>query len=343
MLAEVLLVLAGHPSSFFTPHPPQSPTTLRLTPSLERYLHPGEIASLNTLGDIAHNYASIKLWATLQLESTRQAILLSNRKGKQKALDPAPHPSNPCVYTSTLASAILDSLRSYEEIIVELEMKILKMDTEVVQDSKGYVPLSIIVASFSHWITPLQSLHHLVATIQRDKPTPGGLIDLVRARVESGHPELRRIYVTLANVVERLFIRHLTVFVLFGQAPTGSSGVTPSIALDTGADALSPRHRMYELNTDLVPSSVGGRTRESLMYVGRVAATLKREGRDLPRGLIQELQEAFEGVTQERNGRGVRGLEGLDEAVDLARREVGEWLWRHVLTGHQIIESLEML
>lgn len=341
MLAEILLVLAGHPSSFFIPHPAESPSTLRLSPKLERYLHPGEICSLNTLADIAYQYSTIRTWATQQLESTRNGILASTRKGKQKELDADLQGTQQCVYTATLASAILDHLKAYEEEIVRLEMRILKMDEGVVQDSKGYVPLSILVAAFSGWVALLHSLFDLVDTIKKDVPTPGALIHLVQSRTQTGNPDLRAMYEGLSIVLERLFIRHLTVFVLFGQASTTSSRISPSFALDTGPDPISPRHRMYEINEDLVPLSVSQRTRESLMYVGRVTATLKREGKELPRSMVQDLQASFEGSIETR-GRDM-GWERLDEVVRLTREEVGEWLWRHVLTGSQIIESLEVL
>ena len=35
--------------------------------------------------------------------------------------------------------------------------------------------------------------------------------------------------------------------------------------------------------------------------------------------------------------------DGLDRAIQRAREEVGEWLWKHVLTGPQVVEALESL
>ena len=238
-------------------------------------------------------------------------------------------------------------LGEYESLIIELEEKVLKRDEGVVQDLQGHVPLSIIVATFSPWFAPLHSLSELIDRLVRERPSPGRLMEILGEKIDTGNPDLARIYARLLTTLEKLFITHLTTFILHGQAPISSSRVMPALALDIGPDTLSPRHRSYALNEEMIPRSVGQKSRESLLYVGRVAATLRREARELPRSMVETLRKAFEGIVtmNEAEERGVRsrGLEGLDEAIGTARREVGEWLWRHVLTGSQIIDALETL
>jgi hypothetical protein len=361
MLAEVLLVLAGHPSAFFVPHPapPSRQTSLRTSPSLAEYLHPGEISSLNALGNLAFAYTAIRTWCREVISSTQQGILLANRKGKGREQD---RPVTGDVYLSTLAHGILAVLAEYEQTIVDLEARVLRMDEGVLQDHKGFVPLSVIVAPFSSWTAPLQSLLTLVHEMESAPGgiEPGRLLDILSRRTDTGHPDLARMYAKLLAAVQKLWTRHLTTFVLYGQAFTSSSKLAPAVALDVGPDPLSPRHRVYELNEGMLPPTLGARTRESLLYVGRVVATLKREGRGLPGSVLETLQEAFGHLVRgdaadcgeddgaEGDGRGAGswyrfGLEGLDEAVALARKEVGEWLWRYVLTGSQIIDALDSL
>jgi len=340
MLAEVLLVLSGHPSAFFTPYPPAQPTTLRISPELEKYLHPGETSSLNTLGSLAWHYTRIRQWSKTTIANAQTSILDLNRaKGKQRETGQGD------VYLSALAHGITTVLGGYEAAIVELETKVLEMDEGVVQDLQGHVPLSIIVATFSPWFAPLHSLSDLVDVLSRDSPTPGQLMEMLGELSDTGNPELERIYGRLLTTLESLFVTHLTTFVLFGQAPTTTSRAMPAFALDVGPDALSPRHRTYALNGDLLPRSIGAKSRESMLYVGRVSATLRREGRELPRSMVDALRKAFDGVVVLDDEAGVRsrGLEGLDEAIGMARREVGEWLWRYVLTGSQVIDALETL
>jgi hypothetical protein len=75
---------------------------------------------------------------------------------------------------------------------------------------------------------------------------------------------------------------------------------------------------VYRLNADLIPPDIGPRTRESILYVGRVAATLKREGRTLPVGLLAGLREEIMAVKDLEEGG------ELDRAVSRVRAEVGE-------------------
>jgi gamma-tubulin complex component 4 len=92
---------------------------------------------------------------------------------------------------------------------------------------------------------------------------------------------------------------------------------------------------VYTLNTDLFPESIASETRESILYVGRVAATLNREGRSLPKTMVDELRKVIMSAEELDDG--------LERAIQRTREEVGEWLWKHVLTGPQVAEALKSL
>lgn len=315
MLAELLLVLSGHPSAFFIPSPsPTSvPTTLAVSSSLADYLHPGEIASLHTLGQLAFNYSTIRRWANGIQKRAREAVLASAVKGKHKAVD-----DEVDQYLSTLAGSLLDALGDYEILIVTTEARVLAVDPALVQDQQGYVPLSSLIATFSPWQAPMAALANLVNTLSNEKPTPGRLLDLMDGLSQTGDPTLERIFTKMLDGLRHLFLIHLVVFLLHGLAPIASSPTTPSIALDIGPDPLSPQHRVYALNEDLFASSIRGVTRESILYVGRVAATLRREGRSLPKSLVDGLRGEVLAV------KGLVEGGGLDRAVQQTRAEVGE-------------------
>ena len=316
MLAEVLLVLAGHPSSFFVPFPPapSTPTALVVSSKLEAYLHPGETSTLNSLADLAFKYTKIRDWATQIQRQGRDAVLRQSTKGKQKDSSSSP----PNQYLCTLASGLLEVLREWDTLIVELETGILALDPGLVQDEMGHVPLSTLIAALSPWQAPLASLVHLVDQLRRNRMmTSGKLIDLVGSLTENGNPKIRDIFTALSRGLERLFLTHLTVFILNGITSTTSDASAQSIGLDGGVDPLSPGHRTYELNSQMLPASVSPSARASILYNGRVAATLRREERQLPRNLMKDIRDeimALEGLDRD----------DLDRAINRARAEVGE-------------------
>ncbi|ODN78453.1 hypothetical protein L202_04088 [Cryptococcus amylolentus CBS 6039] len=345
MLAEVLLVLGGHPSSLFVPHPPQAavPKTYQVSPALCEYLHPGEISSLNSLASLAFQYTQVKKWAASTLKLGREAVLAeslySSRKGKQRQPEDSGLAA-PDQYLSTLAASTLEVLSEYDLLIVETEARILSFDGSLVQDQQGYVPLTSIVATFDKWIAPIASLKRMVDQLSSTEYgdwTPGRIIDLVHEKTQTGNPFLKAIFTSLSNSLRHVFLTHLVSFILYGIAPTLSTPTSPAIGLDIGADPLSPQHRAFALNEELLPSSMQGKTKESILYVGRVAATLKREGRSLPKQLVSGLREHIMSVKWLEEG------EDLGEAIEKARAEVGEWLWKHILTGTQVAESIETL
>lgn len=313
MLAELLLVLAGHPSTFFTSSP--SNLTPTLNPSLIEYLHPGEIASLNTLGELAYQYRTTRDWARQIQQRGREAVRASSSKGKQKQVDQ----DVPDLYLATLAGGILDTLKGYEMMVVETEARILSFDPGLVQDQQGFVPLSSLIATFSKWQAPMSALANLTKVLSdTSKWTPGNLLQLLYDRSQTGNPHIQSIFTSLLRDLRHLFLTHLISFLLFGFAPTASTPTQPAIALDIGADPLSPQHRVYALNDGILPPNIRPGVRESILYVGRVAATLKREGRALPKEMVDGLRVQIMSVDEfEEEG-------GLDQGIRRARAEVGE-------------------
>ncbi|BEJ13869.1 hypothetical protein CspHIS471_0310430 [Cutaneotrichosporon sp. HIS471] len=312
MLAEVLLVLGGYPSSLITP--------FGVAPALAEHLHPGEVATLATLGRLAGDYRAVRDWAHSTQGAARDAVLHKPRPGE-------PHGPGVGQYTAVLAGAVRGVLDEYTDLLVETEARILARDNAVVQPSDlgAYVPLSLLLATFDEWHAPLTSLTALIHSLP---PTPGELLSHLSTLSSSGHTTLRRIYTALIGAVWRLFLSHLCVFLLDGLAPETSSPAAPALGLDAGAD---PPHRLYRLNPDLLPTSVGGSARESILYVGRVAATLKREGRALPRAVTEPARQR---VMASDPG-------GLNKALQCVRADVGEWLWTHILTGQQVADAIE--
>jgi gamma-tubulin complex component 4 len=327
MLAELLGLLAGHPSALFVPGPSSStrPTTLVLLPAVTSHLHPGEVASLEVLGQLAFRYARVDQWTKNTLAAAKNAVLTSipGRKGKARAAVPEDSQEAPGVYLVALSSTIQEILLKYMDLVVETEARVISQDGALVQNAEGFVPLSSLVAIFACWQAPMAALEDLVDTISSPPSTsnalswtPGMLLDLINERTQTGYSHIASIFTSIYQTLYSLWLLHLSSFLFSGSAvsPSRATPSNPSIALDVGADPLSPRHRSYELNAAMFPSSVSKHTRDSILYTGRVTATLQREGRDLPRDMIAGLKDELRAC----------GREDLSKFVNRARAEIGE-------------------
>ncbi|KAI0756337.1 gamma-tubulin ring complex protein [Daedaleopsis nitida] len=185
MIAEVLLVLAGHTSSLF-------PTDHTVHPAFASLLHPGEEQCLESLGLVALRYRKIKhACATLANPSSR--------------------------YVSALCATLNQILKDeYEVLVVETEAKVLKRDSNLVA-SGSFVPLSSLRAVFSEWDAPLASLETLVDELQAQEHwSPGPLIDLLLTRSQTGIHRVSRIYAQLSEAVQRVWIAQLQALLIHG-------------------------------------------------------------------------------------------------------------------------------
>lgn len=185
MIAEVLLVLAGHSSSLF-------PTDHTVHPAFAPLLHPGEQQCLESLGQIAVRYRKIKdACATLSRSPSR--------------------------YSAALCATLNQILRDeYENLVVETEAKVLRRDASLVA-SGSFVPLSSIRATFAEWDAPLAALEKLVEDLQDKRyAQPGPLVDLLLTRSHTGIHRIASIYSRLCDAVQRVWIAQLQAFVVHG-------------------------------------------------------------------------------------------------------------------------------
>ncbi|KZT74942.1 hypothetical protein DAEQUDRAFT_659501 [Daedalea quercina L-15889] len=185
MIAEVLLVLAGHSSSLF-------PTDHNVHPAFSPLLHPGEQQCLESLGQIAVRYRRIKIACS--------ALSRSHSR-----------------YISALCATLNQILKNdYENLIIETEAKVLQRDSNLVA-SGSFVPLSSIRATFSEWDAPLAALETLFDELQSQlKWHPGPLIDLLQKRSHTGIHRIASIHAHLCEAVQRVWVAQLQAFVVHG-------------------------------------------------------------------------------------------------------------------------------
>ncbi|KAF8140564.1 Spc98 family-domain-containing protein [Boletus edulis] len=291
MIAEVLLVLAGHSSSLFTPDHD-------LHPAFRPLLHPGEEQCLQVLGQIALRYRKIKkACATLSRSRSRYV----------------------CALCATLNQILKDD---YESLVVDTEAKILQRDPELVGHG-FFVPLAAVRATFAEWDAPLAALESLMTQLEsEDQWLPGSLIDMLLARSRTGVHRISQIMSSLAVAVQRTWRGQLAAFLVHGSL----SPVDP-LASDN-----------YELLEGSMPSCVSHQSRESVTYVGRAIATVKKKKWESQIPREQALQHAslLDTVLPEDQYR-------FDLIISQIRTNVSEWLWLNVLTRKDVEESVVSL
>ena len=189
MIAELILLLAGHRSALFL-------ESGKLNPAFEELLHPGEQQSLEYLSRIASRYRTLK--------SSIETL------------------SGTSEYLSSMMAAVRVVLSEYENLVVRTEAKVLQRDNDIVA-SGSFVPLASLKATFSEWDGPLAALDSLIHHIQRlgaANISPGPLIDLLLERSRTGVERISEIMADLGLAVQRVWQMHLTAYLVHGALTT---------------------------------------------------------------------------------------------------------------------------
>ncbi|KAF9225489.1 gamma-tubulin ring complex protein [Gyrodon lividus] len=288
MIAEVLLVLAGHSSSLF-------PTDHNLHPSFRPFLHPGEEQCLQVLGQIAFRYRKIKkACATLSRSQSRYV----------------------CALCATLNQILKDE---YESLVVETEAKILKRDPELVGQG-FFVPLAAVRATFAEWDAPLVALDSLMTQLESDEQwCPGPLVDMLLTRSKTGVHRISDIMSRLSVAVQRTWRGQLAAFLVHGSLASTDPLASESYVLLNGS----------------MPSCVSPQSRESIIYVGRAIATVKKKKweNQIPREQALQHAKLLDTVLPEDQYK-------FDLVICQIRTNVSEWLWLNVLTHKDVEESV---
>jgi gamma-tubulin complex component 4 len=315
VVAEILLVLAGHSSSIFIKNENGSQPP-KISPAFAELLHPGEIESLQSLARIAWRYSRIK--------NAKRTLCTPNNAG---------HVSK---YLSALYATLNDLLKTeYEALVIETEARVVKRDDAFVA-SGSFVPLSSIRATFAEWDAPFASIQALLDRLAvsadgtsppRGEPPqwpPGRLIDMLLERANSGIARVASVMSRLAVAVQRVWRIELTAFLVHGTLST--------------IDPLVNEKEAYSLHADAIPSCVSFQTRESITYVGKAVLTVRSAPgqKQLPRELALRHTKLLEqALPQDRYA--------FDKVITEIRTNVSEWLWSNVLTKHMVNEALDSL
>jgi len=214
MIAELILLLAGHKSSLFL-------DDASLNPAFASLLHPGEQHALLSIAQVAFRYTQI----------TAACTRLSH---------------SPSRYVSALCASLrLILADEYHAHIVQTEAQILSRDPALVATAP-FVPLSSIRALFSQWDAPFAALVHLLDLLEtQNNWTPGPLIDLLLSRSRTGVHRIASIFDRLSSAVQRVWRSQIAAFIVHGSISTSDPLASPSYTLLDGSipSCISPHSR----------------------------------------------------------------------------------------------------
>jgi len=289
MIAEVLLVLAGHSSSLF-------PTDYSLNAAIAPLLHPGEQQTLEALGLIAFRYRKIKSSCAKLSRSPSRYI---------------------CALSATLSHILKDD---YESLVIETETKVLKRDSSLVANG-SFVPLSSVRAIFSEWDAPLAALAALMDEIEeKTEWKPGPLIDLFVSRSKTGVHRIADIISRISVAIQRVWRTQLTAFLVHGSLSSVDPLAGEDLSLLEGSIPSCVSSQSYE-SIAYIGRAVA--TVKAVKWQKQLPHDISTNHTAMLEGVLPEEQHAFDLViSQIRTNVGewlwlnVLTKKDVDEAVD---------------------------
>ena len=384
MLSEIVLILAGHPSSYLeevpegSSNPSSSPASvlnaLHASVHAKEHipLHPGERVQLNYLATLAHKRSTISGFARSQLEQARRRALkqASVRPGsrRQVALGPDDNDKDVTSHLAPLCGQILRYLEQYDDLVVDMESRILRRDAYIV-GARSYVSLATLRAEMQVWDSRLAALSQLVETLikgpqsdaseQEDEQSPrpaaglqgwtgGLLIDLLSRMTATGVTRVASMMESLRDAVEDSWKILLKDWICEGVA-NGSPISLGSSYVSQGPDALVEQDKAateqtgrssWRLRPWSLPSSISSVTADAILYIGRAISRVKTHSDmgHLPAALVASHAESIRSDAM-RPSR----PHAFAKAVLDIKQDVGEWLWRNVLTDQAVLSALNDL
>ncbi|EST05655.1 Gamma-tubulin complex component protein [Kalmanozyma brasiliensis GHG001] len=256
MIAELLAMLAGHPSSLFASSSTSASGTFKVRDNLT-FLHPSEVEILNHLATFYTRYNRIRSFAESQIEAARQRAIRSALRANSLASRSAPGAKEaqteleqqPTLHLVPLCSTLLSILADYHALVLQTERLVLDEDVELVART-GFVSLANLRARLAPWDAPLTALDDLVTLLirgpnkGRDVPfakepgaqtapqqgqdgpetvifpaawTGGLLIDLLSLKASTGVERVASHMARLRSAVENSWMQHLIAWVCRGE------------------------------------------------------------------------------------------------------------------------------
>lgn len=146
--------------------------------------------------------------------------------------------------------------------------------------------------------------------------------------------------------------------------PGGRIGAGVGDSTLTSASTSSTGGPIYKFKANSLPSQIDERTKDSILYVGRALATVRRselssrlssnsssshrsggkQGK-LPEFMLEKHRKMLMEVGPcwlNDTGTGEEGIR-FDRSIEMIREDVSEWIWRNVLTKETVLGALHDL
>ncbi|KAK9767845.1 hypothetical protein K7432_002027 [Basidiobolus ranarum] len=341
MLHELLLALSGHPGDIFVLHVPDSSTTpIFRIPEDFTFLHPSEKGALEQLAQLGSLYRRINTF--IEQYRTKEWI-----KGSPRVR--LPHGA----YFQGFCQGMRHSLKEYEDMIVELEDRILKQPS-------SQTPLSLISSWLSPFFFVLPHLEALVTTIEQKAELyhGGRLLSLLASKCESGVSEVRETMLKLTQHVRKVFYQQVTSWIVYGtlEDPYGEFFVKRLSSVhfapnsrdihETSYSLLENENftfqKLFSIDTKQIPDFIPIKVANSILFVGQSVYTIRMANISNINSLPSSLTSKHLKLLLELSKSSVyRGIE-LESAVLEIRKDVSEWLWEVVLVGEKTLNCLEV-
>lgn len=383
MLSEVLLILGGHPSSLLGAYAPDGtqsseaadlaaltsePELLAALAAAVRVrdtvpLRAGERAQLQHLAELGWNARLIRRFAQAQLDRARAQLL------RRAASRSSRSEERVTAHMAPLCAAILQALDSYQERVLAVERAILERDPSFVA-SHSFVSLLSIRAELADWHPRLLALRRLVRALLEGPQasqallapvndpnaaklstglggwTGGLLIDLLAQSADTGIAGVAELMAPLREAVEHSWTNILVDWVCQGTASGGPVSMGSHL-VSSGRDALVEQGDAdWVLRPYALPRSIPPNVADTILYLGRALHRVKFFALDRGRAeagpVPQTLLTVYSARLRRTDVRPSRPLMFAQTLLEL-QQEVGEWLWRTVLTNEAVVSALDDL
>lgn len=246
-LEELLLVLAGHPSSLFViaqaesglsgTHSEPWAWTMRAADDLP-LSHPGERTLLDAVLDLAAKHRRIAVFATSLRDEARRQVVQAARERRQSG------EGQSCMLTH-LAARMLKLLKGFQQLVLDAESDIVRRSWDMVQGDAASVSLVNIRARLEEWHAPLRALDSLVSALLQGPPdvpptaldpsivgsaradpdapprcprwSAGQLLDLLSYRAETGVGRVQACMSSLLRTAEEVWMQSLIAWMCRGE------------------------------------------------------------------------------------------------------------------------------
>ncbi|KAI9143415.1 Spc98 family-domain-containing protein [Paraphysoderma sedebokerense] len=328
MLHELLLVLLGHPSSIFLPHPPPplTPNTLAVRQDFP-FLHKSERSVLDQLAQCGWWYSQLVDWAgTEEIDNS----------------------STVPIYLYTFRVAVESVLDDYRTTILSLEEKILRGEEEQL----GRVSLGWIKTQVDPHSSTLRVLYNFKNKLTSSIEDYHGckVLDAVYKTWLGCSGQEREVFGRILLPLKAAFFKHVTTWCIYGQLfdpqseffikedKSPSAQNLKEIPQDRGSYGLNNTH--HAIDKAYIPSFIRPQLAETIFFIGKACGTIQASSRNSVH-LPEELRaQHIQLLTAMSTSADINTIH-IETTLEQLRKDYANALWQVVVREEGVPAVLE--